>query len=57
MVFKDNVFCMVNKSYPIAGPVAKLKNLSNVHSILLGVVENDFQLVIQKESYESAGYI
>ena len=57
MVFKDNVFFMVNKSYPMAGPVAKLKNLSNVHSILLGVVENDFQLVIQKESYESAGHI
>ena len=36
------------------GPVTKLKNLSDVHSILLGVVENDFQLVIQKESCEIA---
>ena len=35
-------------------PVTKLKNLSDVHSILLGAVENDFQLVIQKESYEIA---
>ena len=34
------------------GPVTKLKNLSDVHSILLGAEENDFQLVIQKESYE-----
>ena len=38
----------------VAGPVTKLKNLSDVHSILLGAVENDFQLVIQKESYEIA---
>ena len=36
------------------GPVAKLKNLSDLHSILLGAVENYFQLVIQKESYEIA---
>ena len=36
----------------IVGPVTKLKNLSDVHSILLGAVENDFQLVIQKESYK-----
>ena len=36
------------------GPVTKLRNLSDVHSILLGAVENDFQLVIQKESYEIA---
>ena len=35
-------------------PVTKLKNLSDVHSILLGSVENDFQLVIQKESYKIA---
>ena len=28
------------------------KSLSDVHSILLDAVENDFQLVIQKESYE-----
>ena len=35
-------------------PATKLKNLSDVHSILLGAVENDFQLVIQKESYEIA---
>ena len=34
------------------GPVRKLKNLSDVHSMLLGAEENDFQLVIQKESYE-----
>ena len=34
------------------GSVTKLRNLSDVHSILLGAVENDFQLVIQKESYE-----
>ena len=38
----------------VIGPVTKLKNLSDVHSILLGAVENDFQLVIQKESYEIA---
>ena len=36
------------------GPVTKLKNLSDVHSILLGAAENDFQLVTQKESYEIA---
>ena len=36
------------------GSVTKLRNLSDVHSILLGAVENDFQLVIQKESYEIA---
>ena len=36
------------------GLVTKLKNLSDVHSILLGAVENDFQLVTQKESYEIA---
>ena len=30
----------------------KLKNLSKGHSILLDPVENDFQLFIQKESYE-----
>ena len=34
--------------------VTKLKNLLEVHSILLGGVENDFQLVMQKESYETA---
>ena len=34
--------------------LTKLKNLSDVHSILLGAVENDFQLFIQKESYENA---
>ena len=38
----------------VIGPVTKLKNLSDVHSILLGAVENDFQLFIQKESYENA---
>ena len=35
-------------------PVKKLKNPSDVQSILLGAVENDFQLVIQKESCEIA---
>ena len=35
-------------------PATKLKNLSDVYSILLGAVENDFQLVIQKESCEIA---
>ena len=34
------------------GPVTKSKNLSDVYLILLGAVENNFQLVIQKESYE-----
>ena len=29
------------------GPVTKLKNLSNVQSILVGAAENNFQLVIQ----------
>ena len=28
------------------GPVAKLKNLSDVHSILIGAAENDFESVI-----------
>ena len=41
----------------VIGPVTKLKNLSDVHSILLGAVENDFQLFIQKESYENASDI
>ena len=45
--------CSFSKITPF-GPVTKLKNLSDVHSILLGAVENDFQLVIQKESYEIA---
>ena len=36
------------------GLSGNLKNLSDVHSILLSAVENDFQLVIQKESYEIA---
>ena len=36
------------------GVATKLKDLSDVHSILLGAVENDFQLVTQKESYEIA---
>ena len=34
------------------GPVTKLKNLSDARSILLGAVENDFQLVIQKGNYK-----
>ena len=29
------------------GPVTKLKNLSNVQSILVGAAENNFQLVKQ----------
>ena len=33
----------------------KLRSLSDVHLILLGAVENDFQLVTQKENYEIAG--
>ena len=36
------------------GAGTKLRNLSDVHSILLGAAENDFQLFIQKESYEIA---
>ena len=32
----------------------KFKNLQDVHSILLGAVENYFQFVMQKESYEIA---
>ena len=36
------------------GPVTKIKYLSDVHLILLGAIENDFQLAIQKESYEIA---
>ena len=31
-------------------PVMKLKNPSDVHTILLGTVENDFQLVVQKKA-------
>ena len=38
----------------VIGSVTKFKNLSDVNSILLGGVENNFQLVIQKESYETA---
>ena len=44
------IFTNISKS----GPVFKLKNLSDVQSILLGAVENDFQLVIRKESYKNA---
>ena len=60
---KPKNICQKNKSEAsktllglanLAGRVMKLKNLSDVHSILLGAVENDFQLVIQKESYEIA---
>ena len=32
----------------------KFKNLSDAHSIIVGAVENDFELVIQRESYETA---
>ena len=35
-------------------PITKLRNIMDAHSILLGAVENDFQLVIQNESYEIA---
>ena len=35
-------------------PVTKLRNLSDVHAMLLGAVENDFQIFIQKESYKIA---
>ena len=45
--------CFFSKIIPY-GPVTKFRNLSDVHSILLGAVENDFQLVIQKETYEIA---
>ena len=38
-------------AYLHGGPVMKFKNLSDVDSILLGAVENDFQLVIQKGRY------
>ena len=49
------IFIVIRKRQPnMYGLVTKLKNLSDVHSILQGAVENDFQLVIQKESYESA---
>ena len=41
-------------SFWAKGSVTKLKNRSDVHSMLLGAVENDFQVVIQKESYEIA---
>ena len=51
---KEDLIC-IGYLYWSGGPVTKLKNLSDdIHSILLGAVENDFQLVIQKESYESA---
>ena len=36
------------------GSVTKLRNLSDVHSILLGAVENNFQIFMQKESYKIA---
>ena len=36
------------------GRVTKLKNMSHVNSILLVAIENDFQLVVQEESYEIA---
>ena len=46
---------MENTKKPcLLGPLTKLKNLSDVHSILLNAVENDFQLVIRKESYKIA---
>ena len=34
------------------GRITKLKNMSDVNSILLVAIENDFQLVVQEESYE-----
>ena len=47
-------FCINNQEQRITGPATKLKNLSDVHSVLLGAVGNDFQRMIQKESYEIA---
>ena len=47
----ENFKCFFSKITPFV-PVTKLKNLLDVHSILLGAEENDFQLVIQKEIYE-----
>ena len=40
--------CFFSKITPF-GPVMKLKNLLDVHLILLGAVENDFELVTQKK--------
>ena len=51
-VCNNEIFkCFFPKITPFE-PVTKLQNLSDVHSMLLGAEENDFQLVIQKESYE-----
>ena len=44
----------LNKQHISERHVTKLKNLLDVHSILLGAVENDFQFFRQKESYEIA---
>ena len=43
-------FYHINPSIEV--PATKLKNLSDVLLILLGAVENDFQLDIQKEGYK-----
>ena len=48
--------CFSSKITPF-GPATKFKNLSDVHSILLGAEENDFQLVIQKESNEIVNHL
>ena len=37
----------------VAGRVTKLKNLSDVYSILLGAIENEVQLFIQKENFKT----
>ena len=51
IAISERMLTEINESGAI-GPVTKLKNLSDIHSILLGAVENYFQLVMQKESYE-----
>ena len=53
-VFLNKVCLFLLKRDVDTGPVTKLKNMSDVHSTLLGVVEIDFQLFRQKESYEIA---
>ena len=53
-VFLNKVCLFLLKRDVDTGPVTKLKNMSDVHSTLLGVVEIDFQLFRQKEIYEIA---
>ena len=52
MVWTDTVFPFSLTTFVNAGTgfVTKFKNLSDVHSILPGAAENDFQLVLQKET-------